>query len=340
MRAVMFLPRPDGADVEVMKVPDPVPKPGEVLVRVRAAGLNRGELQVRRQLRSGDPQATGIEFAGEVIRVRADPPEGRDSAPRFACGDRVMGHWRGGQAELVSIDERLLVPIPDRLSWTEAGGWLNVFVTAHDAMVSNAAIKAGESVLVNAGSSGIGIAALQIARLKGAAPIIASSRSAAKLERLRQYGMQVPALAPSELSGGSADHRTVLDATSGRGVDVLIDCVGGATIDANLRLMALRGRIVSVGRLGGNHGTIDLDYLALRRLRLLGVTFRTRTLEERIDCVQRCAADLLEPLARGQLQPVVDEVFPFDQVAAAHDAMLRDEHVGKIVLELSQGTRS
>ena len=333
MRAVMFVPRPGGAAVEVRELPDPVPGPGEVLVRVHAAGLNRGEMAVRRQLESGKSQPTGIELAGEVVRARAPAADGPAGAPRFEVGDRVMGHWRGCQAELVAIDERLLVPVPEKLSWIEAGCWLNVFVTAHDAIVTNARLRRGESLLVNAASSGIGIAALQIARHIGAAPIIASSRSRSKLEQLRQYGMQVPALAPSDPAAGSAEARTILDATEGRGVDVLLDCVGGTTIDANLRLMALCGRIVSVGRLAANSGVVDLDHLALRRLKLIGVTFRTRSLQERIDCVQRCAEDLLEPLAQGKLQAVVEKVFPVEEVAAAHDYMARNAHVGKIALE-------
>ena len=332
MRAVMFVPGPGGAAVEIREVAEPVPKPGEVLVRVHAAALNRGELAVRQQLQSGSPQPTGIEFAGEVVQVRMPSTQPDLQPVRFKTGDRVMGHWRGCQADIVAIDERLLVPVPASLSWTAAGGWLNVFVTAHDAMMTNAGLEKGESLLVNAASSGIGSAALQIARHVGAAPIIASSRSKAKLEQLQQYGMQVPALSPPDPAAGSADVRAILDATDGRGVDVLIDCVGGATIDANLRLMALGGRIVSVGRLAGNSGMIDLDYLALRRLKLIGVTFRTRTLQERIDCVQRCAADLLEPLAQGKLQPVVEKIFPVEEVSSAHDYLFRNAHVGKIVL--------
>ena len=130
------------------------------------------------------PQQSGIEFAGEIAALGA-------GASRFRLGDRVMGHWRGGQAELVAADERLLVPIPTRLSWVEAAAWLNVFVTAHDAIRTNAQLAPGESILINAASSGIGVAALQIARLFGATPILGSSRSAAKLEKLRAHGLEV-----------------------------------------------------------------------------------------------------------------------------------------------------
>lgn len=322
MKAVVFVPGPGRAGVEVREIPQPLPAAGEVLVRVRAAGLNRGELAVRAGLTAGAPQQSGIEFAGEIAALGA-------GAARFKAGDRVMGHWKGGQAEYVTVDERLLVPVPGKLSWIQAGAWLNVFCTAHDAIVTNAGLQAGESILINAVSSGIGVAALQIARLLGANPVLGSSRVAAKLEKLAPYGMTRGILADAGMT------KAVLDATGGKGVDVLIDNVGGTVLPESLKMLALKGRLVSVGRLGANVGPIDLDYLALRRLRLIGVTFRTRTLEERIQCVQRCAADLLQPLAEGKVFPVVQRTFPMVEIAAAHDCMERDEHIGKLVLEIA-----
>jgi NADPH:quinone reductase len=321
MRAVVFVPQAGGAVPEVREIPKPAPAAGEALVRVRAAGLNRGELAVRRALTTGVPQQTGIEFAGAIVALGA-------GATRFEPGERVMGHWRGGQAEYVAADERLLVPVPTRLSWVEAGAWLNVFCTAHDAIVTHAGLEKNESILVNAASSGIGVAALQIARLLGARPVIASSRSPAKLEKLRAYGMTVGTVA------GENDAKAIAEATGGNGVDVLIDSVGGSALQKNLEAMAVKGRMVSVGRLASNIGHIDLDLLALRRVRLIGVTFRTRSKEERIACVQRCAADLLDALADGRLQPVVQRTFRLDDIAAAHSYMERDEHVGKIVIEI------
>jgi len=321
MRAVLFIPGPEGALPEVREVPAPVAGPAEALVRVHAAGLNRGEIAVRRALTKGAPQPTGIEFAGEIVALGA-------GATRRRLGERVMGHWRGGQAEYVAVDERLLVPVPERLSWIEAGAWLNVFCTAHDAMVTNAGLRAGESILINAASSGIGVAALQIARLIGANPVIGSSRSAAKLAKLKDYGLQVgldAAALPEEVKAASG----------GKGVDVLIDSVGGPALQRNLESMAILGRMVSVGRLAANSGEIDLDLLALRRVKLIGVTFRTRSLEERIACVQRCAADLLVPLEEGKLQPVIQGTFRMADIRAAHECMERDEHIGKLVIEIA-----
>lgn len=322
MKAVVFVPRAGGADVEVREVAAPEPAAGEVLVKVRAAGLNRGELAVRKGLVSGNPQPSGIEFAGEVAALGA-------GASRFKPGDRVMGHWRAGQAQYVAADERLLVPVPQRLSWIEAAAWLNVFTTAHDAIVTNAQLKRGESILVNAASSGIGVAALQIARLLGASPVIGTSRSKAKLQALSAHGLQV-GLHVDPHAGAAP----VLAATGNKGVDVLIDSVGGRTLQANLESMAVLGRMVSVGRLGGNVGDIDLDLLAYKRVKLIGVTFRTRTKEERIACVQRCAEDLLPALADGRLNPVIHRSFRMEDIKAAHEAMERDEHIGKLVIEI------
>lgn len=322
MKAVMFVPAPDGAGVEVREVDMPRAEPGEVLVRVKAAGLNRAELAIRRGLRSGAAQPSGIEFAGEVAALGA-------GATRFHIGDRVMGHWRAGQAEFVAADEDLLVPVPPRLSWVEAAAWLNVFVTAHDAIVTNAQLKPGESIMVTAASSNVGIAALQIARLLGANPVIGSSRSPAKLEKLVSYGLQVG------VEAGARGAAIILEATGRKGVDVMIDNVGGVALKQNLECMGVSGRMVSVGRLAGDVGELNLDLLALNRIKLIGVTFRTRTKRERIECVKRCANDLWGPLQEGRLSPVVHRSFPMHDIKAAHDCMEKDEHIGKLVIEIS-----
>ena len=322
MKAVLIVPSPAGGQIGVHELPDPKPAASEVLVRVHAASLNRGEIGVRKGLKTGQPQQNGIEFAGEVIALGGD-------ATGVKTGDRVMGHWRGGQAELVTVDPRLTVKIPDRLSWVEAAAWLNVFMTSHDAMITNAGLKRGESVLINAASSGIGVASLQIAKLFGAKPIIGSSRTPAKLAALTPYGLEAGVDASQ-----AAWPEAVLQATGGKGVDVVIDSVGADVLGGNLRCMGLRGRLVSVGRLGAQRGEIDLDRVAAQRLKIIGVTFRTRSLDERIACVARCAADLLEPLAKGEIKPVVDRTFAMEQIAEAHDHMETNSHIGKIVLTI------
>ena len=323
MRAVMYIPGPEGARAELHDIPTPVPGEGEVLVRVRAASINRGEILVRKALKSGKPQQNGIEFAGEVVGLGLGVGD-------IAMGTRVMGHWRAGQAEYVAVPRRLVIPAPERLSWAEAAAWPNVFITAHDAIVVNAGLRRGESILVNAASSGIGVAALQIARLIGATPVIGSSRVVAKLAALGEFGMDVGL---DVSSGAFAD--AALKATAGKGVDVVIDSVGADVLEESIRCMAIGGRLVGVGRLGASRGDIDMDLLALRRLRLIGVTFRTRTLAERIACVEKCAADLLPALREGRLKPVIDRTFPMADIAAAHDHMERNQHIGKIVLTMA-----
>jgi NADPH2:quinone reductase len=209
----------------------------------------------------------------------------------------------------------------------QAAAWLNVFTTAHDALVTNARLQRGESVLVNAAGSGIGTAALQIARLLGAQPILGSARSKARLDKLGAYGLQA-AIDASDPQWPEV----VKAATGGKGVDVILDNVGADVLGGNLACIALGGRLVSVGRLGADKGEIDMDLLALKRASLIGVTFRTRTLEQRAECVQRCARDLLPALADGRLEPVVDRTFPMADIAAAHDYMASNAHLGKVVL--------
>ena len=181
MRAALIIPGDKGGHVDVRNVPDLTPSAGQVLVRVRASGLNRGEIGQVKGLQAGSPSPIGVEFAGEVAAVGADVSTWHE-------GDRVMGHGRGGQAEYALADPRALMRVPPNLSWTEAASFPNVFITGHDAVVTNGQLRAGESILINAASSGIGLAAIQIASLLGAKPIIATSRSASKIEKFSPYG--------------------------------------------------------------------------------------------------------------------------------------------------------
>jgi NADPH:quinone reductase-like Zn-dependent oxidoreductase len=327
MRAAVLVADEAGGTMAVRDLPTPEPGDGEVLVRVRATALNRGELLQRRRGRmaaapAGPPRPGGVEFAGEVERLGP-------SVAGVTPGDRVMGRAPASYAEFVVVDQRELMPVPAQMSWEEAAAIPNVFITAHDAIVTNGRLQPGESVLVNAASSGVGTAALQIAKLLGARPVIGSSGSAAKLERLRSLGMDV-GISTSE---GPITER-VLEATGGAGVNLIIDNVGGSVLDENLRCMALEGRLISVGRTGAEKGELDMDLLALRRLRLIGVTFRTRTREEAIACSRRFAADLLPAFRDGRLRPVIDRVFPLEEIAAAQAYMESNAHLGKIVLRL------
>jgi len=331
MKAWFAVPGPQGATFELRDIPVPPPGPGQVVVAVRAAGTNRGELIRGAQLRSSNPAAAaaraGGEFAGEITALG-------DGVSGWREGDRVMGRTAGSYAEYVVARERALMRIPDGLGWAEAAAIPNVFVTAHDALVTNAAVAPGESVVVTAGSSGVGTAAIQIARHVGASPVLATTRSPAKAAALRALGAHEVV---DTRDAGWVE--AVLGATGGRGVDVIIDHVGGPLLPGNIRTLALKGRLVSVGRTGAWVGECDLDEVARKRARIIGVTFRTRTPEEALQCSERFAAHLLDAFAKGALRPVLDRTFPFARLAEAHAYMLSDAQVGKIVLTMTDGGR-
>jgi NADPH:quinone reductase len=325
MKALFVVPGPDGGVYEFREIPVPTPGLGEVLVAVRAAGTNRGELLARPLLRSDNPalkpMRTGIEFAGEIAALG-------EGVSGWTPGDRIMA--RGvGYAEYTVVSRRALMRIPDGMSWAEAAAIPNVFVTAHDAIVSNAALKPGESVLITAGASGVGTAAIQIVRYLGANPVLATTRATAKGDTLRALGAH-EIIDTSQ--GGWAD--AVLAATGQRGVDVIIDQVGGPMLADNIRVLAIKGRLVTVGRNAGQVGDCNLDEIARKRASIIGVTFRTRTAEEALICSERFAADLLHAFTTGALKPVLDRTFSFEQIADAHAYMLSDAQIGKIVVTM------
>ncbi len=300
-----------------------------MVVGVRASGTNRGELIRGAQLRSGSPAASparaGSEFAGEIAALG-------DGVSGWKTGDRVMGRAAGSYAPYVAAAERALMRIPDAMTWAEAAAVPNVFVTAHDALVTNAAAAPGEAVMVTAGPSGVGTAAIQMARHIGADPVLATTRTPAKAAALRALG------APDVIDAREAGWvDAVMRATGGRGVDVIIDHVGGPMLADNIQALALKGRLVSVGRNAGRVGDCDLDEIARKRARIIGVTFRTRTPEESLQCSERFAAHLLDALAKGALKPVLDRTFPFERLADAHQYMLSDAQTGKIVLSVAGG---
>jgi NADPH2:quinone reductase len=322
---------PDGKSgiLERRDVPEPEPGRREVLIRVKATALNRADLAQRRgnypaqqTSNASAPVIGGLEAAGEIVGMGSE-------VTGCATGDRVMAMCSGGYADYVTVDYRLAMPVPERLSWEEAATIPVAYMTEHDALVTNAQLQRGESVLVNAASSGVGVAALQLAKLFGAEPVIGTSGSAEKLDALRAFGMD---------RGINYQQENVADAvlaiTHGAGVDIVIDHIGAALFQDHMRCMALKGRLVGVGRLGGRSAEIDLDLLALKRFRLLGVTFRTRALDERIAIAQRCAADILPALADGRLRPLIDRTFPLDEALEAQGYMASNAHMGKIVLTL------
>ena len=318
MRAIVLDPA-QGA-LELTELPDPEPAAGEVLVRVHAAGLNRADLLARAgsyPTGAAEPIVAGLELAGEVAALG----EGVDGVE---VGARVMAQGRG-YAELACVDQRLLLPAPESFSWGEAGATPVTLLTAHDALVTNGELAPGNSVLIQAVTSGVGTMALEIARVLGAGTILGTSRSPEKLALLdgALVGIDV----------GAADVLQVVEKqTGGRGIDVIVDNVGASVLAQNVSAAAIRGRIVQIGRLGGASAELELEELARKRLSLVGVTFRTRSPDERAEVARACLADLGDALAAGRLRPTVESTFPLEQASEAQDALARNEHVGKLVL--------
>jgi NADPH2:quinone reductase len=307
----------------------PLPQPGEdeVLVRVRAAALNRADLGLlagRMHGRHGGVGTVlGLEWAGEVVAVGA-------RVPRLQPGDRVMGSGKGAFAEYACSDHGRVLPLPDAaLSFEQAATLPVALQTMHDALVTQGELRPGEVVLVQGASSGVGLMALQLARLLGAGCVIGTSTDAGRRARLAEHG--------ADLALDSADPGWVsqlLQATDGHGADLIIDQLAGPVAEQNLQAAALCGRIVNVGRLAGMRGAFDFDLHALKRIRYIGATFRTRSTDEVRAITRRMAADLWPHLQAGQLRLPIDSCHAFDALGGALAHMAANRHFGKIVVSL------
>jgi len=333
MRAIVIT-RPGGPEVlELRDVPRPDPGLGQVRVRVRATAVNRADVIQRMGFypapADAPPDIPGLEIAGEVEALGPAVTELRE-------GDRVYGVVSGGgYAESVVVHARTLALVPEGVELTAAAALPEAFVTAYDAMVVQAGLAAGETVLVHAVGSGVGTAAVQIARAIGARSI-GTARTAEKLARAEALGM-THGLVPGNAGpgGGPAFAEQVRALTpAGRGADVVLDLVGGPYVPESLASLAERGRHVLVGLLAGRSAEVDLGLVLRKRLHLMGTVLRSRPLEEKILAAQ-CLARHLTPLfASGALQPVVDRVLPLASAADAHRAVESNEGFGKLVLEV------
>ena len=324
MRAIVVSSPGGPEQLELRDVPEPTPHEGEVLVEVRATALNRADLLQRRGVYPPPPGASnvlGLECAGVVSALGP-------GVARARIGERVMALLPGGgYAERVAVSERMLLAIPERLSFEEAAAVPEAFLASSEALFGVGRLAAGECVLIQAAASGIGTAALQLARERGAR--IVAVASGKKLERLG-------ALAPARFVDRTSEDfvKAVLEATDGRGADVILDLVGAAYAARHAECLATLGRHVVVGVLDGRKAEIDLGRLLARRQSLLGMIMRTRPLADKIAVSERFRREWLHRFDDGRLAPVVDSVFPIDQAAAAHARMEANENVGKIVLKL------
>src|SRR3984893_11819060 len=312
--------------VAVRDIPQPRPKPNEVLVKVRAAALNRADLATARGIPHGSHggigAAVGLEWAGEVVESGAE-------AKSYKPGDRVLCAGPGGYAEFAVSDWGRVNPMPNGMSFEQAATLPVSLITLHNALVTAGRLVAGESVMIQGASSGVGLMGLQIAKLKGAKPVIGTSTNDARRTRLPEFAAD---LALDTREAGFAD--AVLGATGGKGVDLVVDMLSGPVVAQSMRAVAILGRMVNVGRLAGAKAEFDFDLHALRRIDYIGVTFRTRTLEEVRDINRRMRADLWEAVTAGKLSLPIDSRFPLDAAVEAQAHMRANKHFGKIVLAM------
>ena len=315
--------------IELRRVPVPEPGPGQLLLKVHAAGLNRGEFIVGHGLtKAGTAKAIGLDGAGVV--VRAGPGQG---AGRFCAGQRVMGRFQGALSEYALINEAEALPVPDCLSWEEAAGTPITYMVAHDMVMAQGGLAAGKWLLVAGVSSGVGTASLQLAKAIGA-KVIGTSGSEAKLAALAAHGLDV-----ALCTRGPDFHDAVMRATDGAGVNLVINTVGGSVFAECVRSMAFEGRLATVGYVDGVlNANIDLQALHARRLVLFGVSNKQVGAAQRAAGAARFEQDVLPMLADGRLRPLIGRVYPFEQLRDAKAHMESNAHLGKIVIAVQHST--
>jgi putative PIG3 family NAD(P)H quinone oxidoreductase len=318
---------------EVLEVVDletvPPPTADRVRVRVRAAALNRADVLQRvghYPAPAGYPQKIpGLEFAGEIDEVGND-------VRSWKQGQRVFGITAGGaQAEYVVVPENHLAEIPRNLNWAEAAAVPEVFITAHDALFTRAHLQPGQTMLVHAAGSGVGTAAIQLTRAAGA-KAFGTSRTADKLERAKEYGLNNAVVL-------GEDPQILIPAvdewTKGRGVDVIIDLVGSKYLEANLRALAGKGRLILVSTTAGDQAMLDFSIVMQKRLTIIGTVLRARSNEEKATATRLFAEQVVPLLADGSVKPVIDRTYKLEEIRAAHARMESNESFGKIVLTIN-----
>lgn len=329
MRAIV-ISRPGEPEVlELRDVPVPQPGPEQVLVRVRATAVNRADLLQRMGKypvpRGSPPDIPGLEFAGEIAALG-------DSVTGWHVGDPVFGIAGGGTyAEYVVVHHGSLATIPSAMDWHEAAAIPEAFITAHDALVTQAALQPGESVLIHAVGSGVGLAAVQIAASRNAA-VFGTTRTKAKLEAARAHGLTdgiVIAGDPVALVEATARW------TGGHGISVVLDLVGGPYVAAGVASLATLGRLVLVGTVAGHRAEIRLDHLLRKRATLRGTVLRARSDEEKAEATAAFVRDVVPHFANKRLHATVDRILPLNEAAEAHRIMAANANIGKIVLTVA-----
>ncbi len=314
--------------VEIRDLPKPEPKPNEVLIKVRASSLNRADALVASGVQHGSVGGVGarigLECSGEIEAVGSEVKD-------FKPGDRVMASAPGGFAEYVVTDAGRAHRIPgNNMTYEQAACFPVALQTLHNAVVTAGRLKRGETLLIQGASSGVGLIGMQIGKLMGASVVMGSSTNAERRARLKEYGCDVA------IDTSKPDWpEDVKKATGGKGANLIVDMVSAPVANGNLEAAALLGRIVNVGRLGGTHGDFNFDLHALKRIDYIGVTFRTRTLDEVREIVRQMRADLWPALESGKLTLPIYRTFKLADIADALAMMKANQHFGKIVINVS-----
>jgi NADPH:quinone reductase-like Zn-dependent oxidoreductase len=324
MKSYWMLMTDTGTVLEQREVAVPEPGAGQLLVRMHAASLNRGEFIVGHGLHGapGSWKAIGGEGAGQV--AAAGP-----GVTSFKAGDRVMGRCAGAFSEYALMDVPEAIAVPDSLSWEEAASVPLTFLVAYDMLVLQGRLKAGECLLINGVSSGVGVSSLQLGKVLGA-KVIGASGSAEKLETLKGLGLDLG------LHTRKADFaQAVLDATGNKGADLIVNSVGGSVFAEDLRCLAFEGRLATVGYVDGVvHAQVDLEALHAKRFHLFGVSNKLRNKAQKAASIPRFVQEVMPHIAAGRIKPQVDQVFEFGRLQEAKALMEAGGHVGKIVLRM------
>jgi NADPH:quinone reductase-like Zn-dependent oxidoreductase len=319
MRSYWIVQTERGLALEPRDMAIPAPKDGQLLVKVRASSFNRGELLTGHGAFDPRGKPAGIECAGEIA---AD-------AAGFTAGERVMGRCVGGFADYALMDAREAMRLPPRLSWEQAAAIPLAFMVAHDMLVAHGRLQRGEWLLITGASSGVGVASLLVGKALGA-NVIGTSGSEQKLAKLTKLGLDV-----GVATRGAGFHEPAMNATAGKGVNLVVNTVGGSVFAECIRTLAYEGRLATVGYLDGTlKAEIDLEALHAKRLHLFGVSNKLRPAAERAHTVRAFESDLLPYFADGRIEPVVDRVFAFDDLAAAHAYFDSGALVGKVVVRM------
>jgi NADPH2:quinone reductase len=328
VQAAIMVPGPEGGHWDIREVQRPTVPPGHVLLRVHASSINRAEFRRLHNLRAqpGKPapeeRIGGGDAAGEIVELG-------QGVTGLKTGDRAMGRCAGGFAEYALLDAREVMPAPPSLSWEEAACVPVVFVVVHDALFVSGQLRAGETLLVAAIPSGVGVAALALGKYLGAR-VIGTSRSTEKLEKLKQHGLDLGIVTGSDGFGAA-----LASAIGEKGVDVIVDNIGADILAPCIEALAVGGRYVTIGRMSGVlKGELDVDRLAEHRLHLYGVSNRLRNAAQRAESMRRFVADLMPALSEGRIRPIIDRSFPLADLALAQAHVEADHHVGKVVIRI------